>query len=235
MADEAIEFERLEGAIKALNDLDLVEKIEYSLDEGFDPHDLLDRFMKATESIPFEKEKGLPDIIVDLYNEVADKVKTTAAEDPCEMYGTGWDSKHKDCKRCRKDYPDEYEKCKEMKQTAQSEDVPQKKEEKKEVTIPPKEGTEGDLVKGEKFEALKKKILGKDDSKLTSVIDKLLLAGGSVDEMFKKVAKEAKGRGLKTFTNSASEISGLAKSREKSGWVFERGDAGYIKLVGYSK
>jgi len=232
---ETIEFEKLEEAIKALNDLGLVEKIEYSLEEGFDLNELLGRFMKATEAVAFEKEKELPDIIVDLYNKVADSVKAKAAKEECEMYGKGWDAEHKDCKQCQKDYPDEYEKCKEATETAQGADGPQKKEEKKETTTPPKEGTEGDLVKGEKFEALKKKILGKDDSKLTSVIDKLLLEGGSVNKMFEKVAKEAGKRGLTTFTNSASEISGLAKSREKSGWVFERGEDGYIKLVGYSK
>jgi len=113
---KTIEFERLEEAVKALNDSELSEK-QIALDEGVDPNKLLAHFVDAAEAVPFEKEGKLPDVVVSLYNEISDEVTVAAATDECEMYGTGWNPKLKECKQCQEDYPNEFEKCKEMTQT----------------------------------------------------------------------------------------------------------------------
>ena len=215
MTNKGVEFERLEEAIKALNDLGLVEKIEYSVEEGFDPQEVLGKFMKATEAIPFEKEKELPDIVVDLYNEIADKVKEEAAVSECEMYGTGWDSKLGECKQCRKDYPDEYERCKGMSQAKNKGTVSEKVTKKQEKSTPSKPNGTG------------KNMFGRRVDSRYGRLDALLGQGATIDQMSAMLADDfdlsdaAKARGvIKGHMKSACKAEGV-EIKELSGGIFK--------------
>ena len=110
-------------------------------------------------------------------------------------------------------------------------------------TPPPPEETQKPVVKkdsvkksesGTPFEELKVKIESRSDDKLTYFIDKLLLKGGDIDDIFKKTAKQASALGLKFGTTSAGEIKALMKHRESLGWEFKV-DGDSIELIGYSK
>jgi len=214
MTEATIEFEQLEEAIKALNDSGIVEeKIEYSLEEeGFDLDELLAQFMRVTESIPFEKEKEAPDIVVNLYNEVADKVMTAKAESECEMYGIGWDSKLSECKQCQKDYPDEYKKCKELSQATWKVDVPQEKKE----TIPKKPVTKRVKPSFSKSSSVGKNKFGRKANSRYGKLDSLLERGSTIDQMSAMLASEfdlsdtAKARGvIKGHMKSACKAEGV--------------------------
>jgi len=243
MTEATIEFEQLEEAIKALNDSGIVEeKIEYSLEEeGFDLDELLAQFMRVTESIPFEKEKEAPDIVVNLYNEVADKVMTAKAESECEMYGIGWDSKLSECKQCQKDYPDEYKKCKELSQ-AQGESVTKgktnnqqlreekmtkKKEKVVETKEQPAEVEEVENVKEEENSSDKvanTKVQKKEQSRfghridsIGGKLDSLLSTGSSLDDMCVKL-NVGKGR-VRSHMKHLRQDRGIEISEEKGGII----------------
>lgn len=84
------------------------------------------------------------------------------------------------------------------------------------------------------FEELKEKIVARKNGNPSFLLEKLLLEGGDINEMHKKVSKLAESLEMKIYTGGVGEIRAFIKYREGRGWVFKK-DGDNIELVDYTK
>ncbi len=103
------------------------------------------------------------------------------------------------------------------------------KQSKKEVKQEPVKGN----GKPTNFTDLKKQVESASDERITSCMDRLLLKGGTFDELVEQISKDNERLKSKDF-RTPSRIKAHIKSREQSGWVFTVKDDS-VKLTGFEK
>jgi len=81
------------------------------------------------------------------------------------------------------------------------------------------------------FEQTLEKIKAADGKTLSSVVDKMLVEGGTVDDIAAKIKAVADERKAKTYQNRRDIVTHI-KFREKEGWVFSWGEKDLVKLTG---
>ena len=187
---------KLEDAIRALNKATIFDKPINLVAKKME--ELEQVFLDTVSKTPEDKEDALPDLVVDVFNEIVKDRKKAKDAEPIV-------SVEPDLEPIVHVEPDP--------------DLPPKKT--KQFT-------------GDPFDNLCEKILNRQDSKLTHIIDRMMLDKVTIQQVFDRVSTEGKTRGLKAFTNSKSEINLYMKFREKSGWKFER-NGDLVQLVGIEK
>lgn len=247
-----IDAKEFTAAIEDLNASGLAT-VKVERKAGMSDGDIVAAFLTATESVPLEKESGLPPTVVEMYNDIvsstSEETPSDAGPDPedkdvCDASGVGWDVKAKECTRCKEDYPEEYDSCRKASIQAKKvakvpgdtteEVVVDQKEEKVEEKAPVDPGKveeEGENV--EAFEKLVAKVASRNDSKITYILDKMLVAGAKMEDMLARGSAVAKEKGLKSYS-SMSDVKGLISSRKREGWILETTDD-FVKLVGIKK
>lgn len=182
---------------------------------------IVEGFLDVVDSIP--EETTLQDTVLDVFNTLVtiEKQSATALEELCdEIRGYEMEKSVEEGVPRVKENEQEEVLPEEMKgEPAEADEEPSKPEER---------------TSDEKFESLKKKILAKDNSKLTYILDKMLLEGTTKKEMLARVSEIAKKKGAKVFTKGSGEITAFIKHRRKMGWRFAglKSEADLIRLVG---
>jgi len=89
--------------------------------------------------------------------------------------------------------------------------------------------TEDSSLSEDSFQKIVKRI-GKSQKTPSRFADSLLLLGGEVKDIFKKVSSFSSDGGFRLYTTEDS-FRAYIRSREKSGWIFDW-SKDYVKLVG---
>lgn len=84
------------------------------------------------------------------------------------------------------------------------------------------------------FEELKQNIIArKDDNKMTSLIDYLILEGMHISEIYEQILDKAAELRVRVYTQNEKDILRHCQARRNAfGWVIDVEDNGFIQLVG---
>jgi len=221
---------KLIEAIKAVNDSGLATKKARTVGK-IDV--LVEDFLSTVETVPQEKEAQLPAAVVELFNELIDKLAaadTAAAEQPAAPAAPEPTPVVQPIPEATAEPPAPAKPKRAAKAKAVAAEAPATP-----AATMPEPAAEGEIDTGDALQKLIAKVNGRGDNRTTYVVDKMLVAGATKEEMADVAKNTAVALGQVQYQRGVGDITVHINSRSKSGWVIGETPDGKFKLIGVRK
>jgi len=232
---------KLLAAIKAVNDSGLATKKARTVGKV---ELLVEDFLSTVETVPQDKENQLPAEVVDLFNTLIDKLAEQsvqpASEAPTpapvqEPVVTAASEAAAPAAPTKARKAAKPKRATEAQAEAPAAPVTEMPAPAPAAQAEPAVADTADIDTGVGLHKLIDKLTARGDNRTTYVVDKMLVAGASKEEMADVAKRTAIALGQVQYQRGVGDITVHINSRTKSGWVIGETPDGKFKIIGVRK